>query len=115
MRILALDLGSRRVGIAKSDPLRMITQPHSTFDRHKGDAAMLKEIAQICVDEEVSEIVIGLPLHMDGRDSDGAVDARKIAALLAEKTSCKVALWDERLSTVGALRHMTEIGVKTKD
>jgi putative holliday junction resolvase len=107
------------VGIAKSDPLRMITQPAGTFERKgapdSSERALITHVVQLCIDEEVSDIVIGLPLHMDGREGEGAVEARRVAAALKEQTGCEVHLWDERLSTVSANRLMTELGVKTKD
>lgn len=111
-RVLAIDLGARHVGIAKSDSMRVITQPHATLDRKKGD--LVEAIAKICLDEEVGEIVVGLPLHMDGREGEGAADARKLAAALEARTQLKVVLWDERLTTTSAHKHMTELGVKTK-
>lgn len=95
--------------------MRIITQPHGTLQRKMGDNKLIETIAQLCVDEEVSDIVVGLPLHMDGREGEGAAEARKFAAQLEAKTGCKIVLWDERLSTVGAQRHMTEIGIKTKN
>jgi putative Holliday junction resolvase len=115
VRAIAIDLGQRRVGIAKSDPMRIITQPHGTLARKMGDEQLVATIAKLCIDEEVSDIVVGLPLHMDGREGEGAAEARKFAAKLQAKTGCKIVLWDERLSTVSAQRHMTEIGVKTRD
>lgn len=114
-RVLAIDLGKRHVGVAKSDSMRMITQPHATLPRGKDDAALLEALAQICVDEEVGEIVVGLPLHMDGREGEGAEDARKFAAALSARTQLKVVLWDERLTTTSAHKHMTALGVKTKN
>jgi putative Holliday junction resolvase len=113
-RVIAIDLGKRHVGVAKSDSMRVITQPHATLDRKKGDAALLETIAELCTDEEVSEIVVGLPLHMDGREGEGAADARSFAAALERRTALKVILWDERLTTTSAHRHMSELGVKTK-
>lgn len=109
-RVLAIDMGARHVGIARSDLMRTITSPVVTLDRKKGD--LLKQVLDLC-DEEVGEIVIGLPLHMDGREGDGAKDAREFAARLqaAGKT---VVLWDERLTTTAAHRHMTEMGTQTK-
>ncbi len=113
VRVLAIDLGTKRVGIAKSDPFGMITQPHATLQR-RGDDALVEEIARICEELEVAEIVVGLPLHMDGREGEGAADARRVAGLLETRIGCRVVLWDERLSTVGAERLMTELGVKTR-
>lgn len=111
-RVLAIDIGARHVGVAKSDSMRMITQPHATLDRKKGD--LVGQIARICTDEEVGEIVVGLPLHMDGREGEGAADARKLAADLEARTGLRVVLWDERLTTTSAHKHMTAMGVKTK-
>jgi len=108
---MGIDLGQRRVGIAISDLLRVIAQPLQTLQRPKGDEALVAAIAALCDEHEVSEIVIGLPRHMDGREGDGAVEARRISALLVAQGR-KVALWDERMTTMGAARALREMGVK---
>jgi putative Holliday junction resolvase len=112
-RVMAIDLGKRHVGVAKSDSMRVITQPHATLDRNKGD--LVENIAALCEELEVGEIVIGLPLHMDGREGEGAADARAFAAAIEARTQLKVILWDERLTTTSAHKHMTAMGVKTKN
>jgi putative Holliday junction resolvase len=114
VRILAIDLGGRHVGLAKSDPLGMITQPVKTLDRKRGDDVLVSEILAFCRDEEVGEIVLGLPLHMDGREGDGAKDARTFAEKLKAAGAPSVVLWDERLTTTAAHRHMTTLGTQTK-
>lgn len=111
MRILGIDLGTRRVGLALSDALRVIASPLKTVQRSRQDDALISEIESVCVEHEVSEIVIGLPRHMDGREGEGAADARKIAARL-QKPDRKIILWDERMSTLHAARGLREMGVK---
>ena len=108
---MGIDLGARRVGIALSDALRVISQPLQTLQRPRTDEALVEALSALCAVHEVSEIVVGLPRHMDGREGEGAVEARRISAML-ETTGRKVALWDERMTTMGAARALREMGVK---
>jgi putative Holliday junction resolvase len=101
----------RRVGLALSDALRVISQPLQTLKRPRTEEALIETLRALCEEHEVSEIVIGLPRHMDGHEGEGAVEARRIAALL-EATGRKVALWDERMTTMSAQRALREMGVK---
>ncbi|HET6267262.1 MAG TPA: Holliday junction resolvase RuvX [Acidobacteriota bacterium] len=104
-RILALDVGKKRIGIAVSDPLRMTARPHSTIERNKAAA---ERIAGIAAELETGEIVIGLPLHLDGREGEQAADVRKFAAKLETVLiNTPILFWDERLSTVEAQETMT--------
>lgn len=111
MRVMGIDLGQRRVGIAISDALRVIAQPLQTLQRPRTEEALVAAIVALCEEHEVSEIVIGLPRHMDGREGDGAAEARRITTML-EAQGRKVALWDERMTTMGAARALREMGVK---
>jgi putative Holliday junction resolvase len=111
-RILALDPGSRRIGVAVSDPTGTVAQPLPSIDR--GDdrgwvAAVVSLVAQL----EVAEIVVGLPRHMDGSEGQAAADARQMAETIRSRANVPVKLWDERLTTVAAERMFRESGVKT--
>lgn len=111
-RIMGLDMGTRRIGVALSDPLRVIASPYRTVER-RGEA-WRAELQQIIQQEEVGEVVVGLPRHMDGREGEGAADARSAAGWLSEQ-GLKVHLWDERLTTVSAQRALREMGIKAKN
>ena len=107
MRTLGIDLGEKRVGLALSDEDGSFASPLEVLTR-TGDRALLADLARIVRDKGVGAIVVGLPLHMDGREGPEAERARTFATRLAEKTKRPVELWDERWSTVAAERAMRE-------
>ena len=102
-RILALDVGRKRIGIAVSDPLGITAQGLKVLERKNWDTdlARLQEIAR---PYEVQEILVGLPRHMDGRLGEQAEEILTLARALGEALGAKVVTWDERLSTVEAER-----------
>jgi putative Holliday junction resolvase len=102
-RILALDLGQRRIGLAVSDPLRLTAQGLETLQRannRQDFAALAKLISQW----NVSLLLIGYPLRMSGEEGRQAQSARLFAELLSVRTGVPYRLWDERLTTVEAQR-----------
>jgi len=101
-RVLAIDPGERRVGLAVSDPLGITAQGLPTFDRRSGDLG--EHVGKIVREYEVTRIVVGNPLSMSGRESEGSVRARELAQALRTRLSLPVELWDERLSTAEAHR-----------
>jgi len=101
-RVLAIDPGERRVGLAVSDPLGITAQGLDTFDRRGGD--LMAHIEMIARDYEVTLIVVGNPLSMSGRESEGSARARALAEALHTHLSLPVELWDERLSSAEAHR-----------
>ena len=109
-RILALDLGKRRIGLALSDPLGVTAQGQETLERTnvRADLARLREIA---IENNVSRIVIGNPLHMSGQEGRQAEYARDFGARLHGATGLPVEFWDERLTTVEAQRVLRQSGV----
>lgn len=109
-RTLALDLGERRIGLAISDPLGLTAQGLPSLKRtskREDFSALLRLIREM----QVSRIVVGLPLHMSGREGSQAAAAREFARALAERTGLPVELWDERLTTVEAERVLRASGV----
>lgn len=110
-RVIGLDLGDRRVGVALSDPMRIIASPLLTIQRRNDE--WKKELYALIEEHEVRELVLGLPRHMDGREGAGAEEARKLATEL-EGRGLKVIMWDERLTTVSAQKALREMGVKAK-
>lgn len=109
-RILALDLGKKRIGLALSDPLGITAQGLPTLERTnlREDLAALSAI----VDEHgVTLLLVGDPRHMSGREGRQSEYARDFAARLHEKTGVEVRFWDERLTTVEAQRVLKESGI----
>jgi putative pre-16S rRNA nuclease len=109
-RILALDLGKRRIGLALSDELGITAQGLETLQRTniREDLARLAKLVSEC---NVSLIVMGNPLHMSGHEGSGAAHARDFGERLQAATGIPVQLWDERLTTVQAQRVLRESGV----
>ena len=111
MRILALDHGERRIGVAVSDPLRSFAQPLETLERpRKGRWDPCARIAELVREYEVATVVVGLPLHLDGRPSPASEAARAFGSRVAERTGVEVEFLDERLTSVEAERRMAEAG-----
>jgi len=98
MRIMGLDVGTKRIGLAVSDETGSIAQGRETVARTSDEKAVaaIKEIASA---EKVAEIVVGLPLNMDGSEGPSAEGCRKFAKKLSETLKVPVKFWDERLST----------------
>lgn len=111
-RILAVDLGEKRVGIAISDPTRTIARPLTTLARRAGKRAPVQAILDLCVAHEVAAIVVGLPLALSGADTDWTREVRGFADRLAERARLPVHLLDERFSSVVAERAVRSIGLK---
>ena len=111
MRVLGLDIGERRIGVALSDPEGIIAIALTVIDRKSADAA-LKQLIDLTHEHEVERIVIGLPRSLDGSLGKQAQAVQTFAESLVRCTELPVVTWDERLSTVAAERMMIEAGVK---
>lgn len=111
MRILAVDPGSKRVGLALSDPTGTIAQPLQTVDAEPPES-LASRLAAIARDRSVDRIVVGLPRRMDGTDGPEAKAARRLATELRQESRLPVELVDERLTTVAAERSLREGGVR---
>jgi putative Holliday junction resolvase len=107
VRIAGLDVGSRTIGVALSDPLGLTAQPDHVWAR-QGTRADVAALLAFCGEREVTEIVVGLPLELDGQEGRRARIVRGFAAALAEAFGGPVHLWDERMSTVAAERTLLE-------
>jgi len=115
MRTLALDPGERRVGVAITDPTGTVCQPFETIrTRGLASPALLERIVEIVETHEVGQIVIGLPVHMDGREGSGAEAARSFGSAVAAATGAPVDFVDERWSTLEAERLLREAGARGK-
>lgn len=111
MRVLGLDLGTRRIGVALSDPDGVVASPLTTLERC-GGARDLDAVGALVREHEVGEIVVGLPLHMDGRRGPEAEAAKRFAAELRGALGVPVGTLDERWTTVEAERALRESGRK---
>jgi len=109
LRILAIDPGTVRLGLALSDPSGTIAQPLSVLAR-RSETEDLKALTELVERHEVGMIVIGLPRLMDGRLDTAAQQAQAFGALVAQATGRPVAYWDERLTSVAAERYLIEQG-----
>ncbi|MBX9668179.1 MAG: Holliday junction resolvase RuvX [Candidatus Obscuribacterales bacterium] len=111
-RIIGLDIGDKRIGIAISDPLGITAAGLETIERRNSrvDVEVVKQIAER---HGATQIVVGLPLNMDGSSGDQADRIRSFASKLARETGLPVVYEDERLSTVSAIRTLTLQGVDT--
>ena len=110
-RIMGLDIGEKRIGVALSDPLGIIAGALTVVDRVTDDAA-LKEIIDLARENEVERIVVGMPRSLDGSLGKQAQAVQSFVDLLKKRTDIPVVTWDERLSTVAAERMLLEVGMK---
>jgi putative Holliday junction resolvase len=110
-RILGLDVGARRIGVAISDPLGLTAQGLPTLQRRnrRYDQSELRRVVR---EYEVSEIVVGNPLRMSGQTGAQAEKMAVFAEQIKEELSLPVHLWDERLSTAEAHRLLDETGIR---
>ena len=108
MRVLGIDLGSKRIGIAASDRSGTIASPLTVLQRCGSQGGDHRNIAKIVVEEEAVAIVVGLPLNMDGSEGKAAQSARAEVERMATVVGVPVYVHDERLTTVAADRVMME-------
>jgi putative Holliday junction resolvase len=113
MRILAIDYGSQRIGLALGDPTGTLARP-LPFLPAKADAKLAKEIAALVAKEQAGLILLGLPRHMTGELGEAAQKVMAFRDELAKATSIGIKLIDERLSTVQASRQLQESGKNTR-
>jgi len=110
-RILGVDYGEKRVGLALSDPLGLTAQPLQLLDRET-DAQLAGNIQALVQKHEVERVIVGLPVGMSGEESSRAKRTRKFITLLRRRVPVPVEKWDERLSTAEADRTLREAQVR---
>jgi putative Holliday junction resolvase len=106
-RLVGLDLGTKTIGVALSDPGLRIATPFHTIRRAKFKTDT-EELLGLCAREKVGGIILGLPVNMNGTEGPRAQATRAFLRNLAPLTPLPIALWDERLSTAAAERAMLE-------
>ena len=114
-RVLAVDWGGRRFGLALSDPTRLIAQPLVTLVRRANHRAPVADIVALIARHEVARVVIGLPLDLEGAEGDAAGEVRAFGEAVERRSGVPVTYWDERLSTAAALRSARAAGVRDRD
>jgi putative Holliday junction resolvase len=110
-RILAVDPGTRRVGLAVSDPTQTIATALST-EPAQPETDLVQRLSAIAAGQEVERIVVGLPRELDGKRGPAAVGAERLASRLRAVAGVPVETYDERLTTAAAERSMLEAGAK---
>jgi putative Holliday junction resolvase len=114
MRVLGVDFGHKRIGLALSDETGTIAQGLDYIDGG-GVAAVSREIAHICVERRAGKIVVGVPVRLDGRPSEQTKHTMAFIAELKRATTIPVAQWDERLTSVQAERALLEGNVRRNE
>lgn len=113
-KILAIDYGIQRVGLAITDALKITAQTMPTLEIKKDNRILFKKVEELVENEKVDTIVIGYPRHMNGDISDTAKKIDEII-LKFESMNLNVVKWDERLTTVMAYNTMKELKIKQKE
>lgn len=110
MRILALDHGSKRIGVALSDELKMIAQPFE-FIPAEPFSKFLARLKEIIKEKEVEMILVGMPRNMDGSYGPAALKVQEFVGVLKETLVVPIKTWDERLTSAQANRYLIEANV----
>jgi putative Holliday junction resolvase len=114
MRILAIDYGTKRIGIAISDPTGTLASPLETIPAYPFER-FVDRLKQIILEKEVSLILVGMPRSLNGQYGESANRVLDFVNVLKAAVTVPVKTWDERLTTVQAQRSMHDAGGKTKD
>jgi len=111
-RLMGIDPGGKRVGIAISDENKIIATPYTTLIKNKY-SDFVKELIEIVNENKIMGIIIGNPINMDGSSSQSSQSAKDLAINLSKDITENITLWDERLSSQGAFNLSNDLGVNT--
>jgi len=111
-RLMGIDPGRKRVGIAISDENKIIASPYTTIIKNKY-SDFVKEIIEIFKENQIKGIVVGNPINMDGTSSNSSQSAKDLAINLSKDVTENVVLWDERLSSQGAFNLSNDLASNT--
>ena len=114
-RILGIDYGERRIGLAVSDPTGTIAQPLPPILRRRGKRPPVQAILELMTAYDVEQVVVGLPLTLEGGDSEWTSEVRTFAERLGERSGRSVSLLDERMTSVMAERTVRSLGLKRRE
>jgi putative holliday junction resolvase len=114
-RILAVDWGERRIGLALSDETQMLAQPLATLTRRAGKRFPMVQLLHYIAEHQVVAVVVGLPLDQEGAEGDAAHAARALAGDIKRRVGdLEVTMWDERMTTARVLASVKEMGGSTR-
>ena len=113
-RLLGVDWGEKRIGLALSDETQLLAQPLTTLTRRAGKRFPMGRLIALVKERDISGVVVGLPLAADGSEAAAARQARALAADIARHSGLAVDLWDERFTTARALQAVREMGGSTQ-
>jgi putative holliday junction resolvase len=113
-RILALDYGTVRIGVAVSDELGVLAHPRPIIPAQPTERA-LRQVVLLVTEEQIERVLVGLPRNMDGSEGLSARRVQKFVALLAPRLGCPISFVDERRSTVLASQLLRESGATTRE
>lgn len=114
-RIIGIDYGERRIGIAISDPTATIAQPLTVLRRRAGKRPPVQAVADLVAEHDAVHIVLGLPLTLAGDESDWTREIRQFGDRLAQRTGVGVSFADERMTSVAAERAVRSLGLKRRE
>ncbi len=109
-RVVGIDPGQARIGVAISDEESSIAFPRETVSAKGGHADAVRRVGEALSEDEISLLVVGLPLRLDGGEGEAARRARAFGDALAAALAVDIVYWDERLTTVAAERSLREMG-----
>lgn len=114
-RLLAVDWGERRIGLALSDETQVLAQPLTTLTRRAGKRFPMAQLLQQIAEHNVVGVIVGLPLDESGAEGDAAHSARDLADDIKRRVAdIEVAMWDERMTTARVLAAVREMGGSTR-
>ena len=111
-RLIGIDPGRKRIGIAISDENKIVATPYTTLVR-ENYADLLTKIKKIIDENQIEGIVIGNPINMDGSEGPSSQSAKDLAKNLSKDITENITLWDERLSSQGAFKLSSELAINT--
>jgi putative holliday junction resolvase len=113
-RIIAVDPGTKRIGLAMSDPTQILAQPLATLSRRAGQRFPMQKL-KAYVDQHLPVgVLIGLPIAPDGSEDERATSARELGAAINAKTGLPVSFWDERMTTARVLSAVKDLSGKVR-
>lgn len=113
MRIMAIDLGLARTGVAVCDEGERLASPVGTVSERNRER-LIEKVAALAAEHRAAQLVVGHPRNMDGTRGESAQRAEEFAKALAERTGLPFVLWDERLTTVSAIGYLNQTNTRGK-
>jgi putative Holliday junction resolvase len=109
-RLIGVDWGERRIGLARSDETQILAQPLATLTRRSGKRTPMRSLLALLHEHAATGVVVGLPLTAEGEEGPAAHEARALGAEIARRSALPIAFWDERFTTARVLAAVREMG-----